>query len=70
MRKYEKVLLILGFFITVAASSALTAYLTAPRTAAAHQYGDLEWRINELEDKVDDLEMSLEALKLRVLNLE
>ena len=69
MRKRNKILLILGFFATVAFSSAVTTVLITPRITEAYD-NDLEWRVADLESKVNDLERKIDDLEWRVDDLE
>lgn len=69
MRKRDKILLILSLFATVAISSAITTVLIIPRTIEA--YGnDLEWRVDDLESKVNRLKKNILVLESRVSDLE
>ena len=69
MSKREKIMLVLGFFITVAISSTITTAIITPRVSEAYD-SDLEWRVTDLESKVNDLERKRDDLEWRVDDLE
>ena len=69
MRKRDKILLILGLFVTVALSSAMTTVLIAPRITEAYD-SDLEWRIIDLDSKIIDLYSEINDLERKIRDLE